>query len=108
MNIENFAKMRGFQMAYTSGNPQILDHMLASEEGDEVREKILTKRLQFDTTAERYLKVEQLCSLLNCSKREFLEMAVSDALDKAWTEFEGSFKEAYGEEFTTVYAPKEA
>lgn len=108
MNIENFAKMRGLQMAYTSGNPQLLDHILASEQGDEVREKLLTKRLQFDTTPELYSKVEQLCTLLDCSKRQFLEMAVSDALDKAWAVFEDSFKEAHGEEFTTVYASKGA
>lgn len=108
MNIENFAKMRAFQMAHTAGNPALLDHFLEGDQGDEVREKILTKRLQFDTTPELYSKVEQLCTLLECSKREFLEMAVSDALAKAWVVFEDSFKEASGQEFTTVYAPKGA
>jgi hypothetical protein len=34
-------------------------------------------------------------------------MAVVDALDKAETVFMETFKEAHGEEFTTVYAPSE-
>lgn len=106
MNIENFAKMRALQMAHSSANTALIDHVLASEQGDEVRQKMLSKRLQFDTTPELYEKVEQLCNLLDCSKREFLEMAVIAALDTAWNVFETSFKEAHGEEFTTVFAPK--
>src|SRR5450830_934613 len=71
MNIENFAKMRALQNAHTSANTQFLDHVLSGAQGDEIREKILTKRLQFDTTPVLYSMVENLCGLLDCSKREF-------------------------------------
>lgn len=105
MKLAQFAQMRGFQSAYQSGNPQFVDHILNSEQGDEVRERLLTKRLQFDCLPELHAEVEETCSLLECSKREFLEMAVRDALDKAQTIFMESFKEVHGQEFTDVYAP---
>lgn len=106
MNLENFAKMRGLEMAHTSSNSDFLDHILNGEQGQQVKAEFLTKRLQFDCHPELYQEVEQLCGLLKCSKRQFLEMAVIDALAKAETVFMDTFKDAHGEEFTTVYAPK--
>ena len=105
MKLTQFAQMRGFESAYQSGNPQILESILNSEQGDEVRSKFLTKRLQFDCVPELHAEVEETCSLLHCSKREFLEMAVRDGLDKGQTIFMDSFKEVDGREFTDVYAP---
>lgn len=107
MNLENYAKMRGLQTALATNNTSLIDHLLAGSQGDEMREKILTKRLQFDTTPELYARVESMCSLLDCSKREFLEMAVCDALDKAMTVFENTFKDATGQEFIEVFGVKE-
>lgn len=107
MNIENFSKMRGLQLAHTSANGSLLDHVLASEQGDEIREKVLTKRIQFDTTPQLYSELESVCSLLECSKREFLEMAVSQALEKARDVFEESFKEASGQDFIEVFGVKD-
>lgn len=99
MNIENFAKMRALQVAHTSANTQFLDHVLSGTQGEEIREKILTKRLQFDTTPVLYSKVEGLCSLLECSKREFLEMAVVEACNKAEQVFGDTYVEATGHGF---------
>jgi hypothetical protein len=107
MNLENFAKMRGLESAHTSSNSDFLDALMQGESGEKIKTEFLTKRLQFDCTPELYAHVEQICGLLNCSKRKFLEMAVVDALDKAETVFMETFKEAHGEEFTTVYAPSE-
>lgn len=107
MNLENFSKMRALQTAQSSTNSSFIDNLLAGPQGDEMREKILTKRLQFDTTSELYARVESMCSLLECSKREFLEMAVCDALDKAMTVFEVTFKDATGQEFIEVFGVKE-
>ena len=102
MNLENFAKLRGLDHAYSSTNRQLLDHILAGEQGDEVRKNILSKRLQFDTTPELYAEVENICQLLGCSKREFLELAVLHGLDKAEQVFGAAFKDATGREFGTV------
>lgn len=96
MNLENYVKMRALENA---SNSSFLDHMLAGDQGDEIREKILTKRLQFDTTPYLYGEVEAVCELLNCSKREFLEMAVADAIKKVSDVFEVTYKDATGEDF---------
>jgi hypothetical protein len=107
MNLENFSKMRGLQLAHTSANTALLDHVLSSEQGDEIREKLLTKRIQFDTTLQLFEELESVCSLLECSKREFLEMAVVEALNKARSVFENTFKESTGQEFIEVFGVKE-
>lgn len=106
MNLENFAKMRGLEMAHTSSNSDFLDHILNGEQGQQVKAEFLTKRLQFDTTPELYEQVEQMCGLLKCSKRQFLEMAVCDALNKAEAIFMESFKEGSGRDFFDVYGVK--
>jgi hypothetical protein len=103
MKLNQFAQMRGFQQAHQSGNPMLLEHALNSSQGDEIREKILTKRLQFDCLPQLYTEVESICGLLECSKREFLEMAVREAIDQAQNTFMQAFKEAHGQEFTDVY-----
>lgn len=99
MNLDQFAKMRGLQSAHVSANTQFLDHLLAGPQGDELREKVLTKRIQFDTNPVLFEMLENTCSLLDCSKREFLEMAVSDAIHAANERFLDSFKEATGHDF---------
>lgn len=107
MNLENYAKMRGLQTALATNNTSLIDHLLAGSQGDELREKILTKRLQFDTTPELFAKVESVCSLLECSKREFLEMAVCEAITKAESVFMSAFEDATGQDFMAVYGVKE-
>ena len=53
---------------------------------------------QFDTAPELYAKVESVCSMLDCSKRQFLEMAVVDAINKAESVFAETYKQASGRE----------
>jgi hypothetical protein len=107
MKLEQFAMMRGMENAYTSSNFGLIDHLLSSEDGDALRKNVLTKRLQFDCVPELHSRVESVCSLLGCSKRELLEMVVIDGCNKAEEVFMQSFKDAHGEEFTTVYAANE-
>ena len=65
-------------------------------------------RRQFDTTPELYAEVESSCSLLNCSKREVLEMAVCDGIKNAQEIFMASFKDGSGRDFMDVYGVEEA
>lgn len=99
MNLENYVKMRALERADESSNSGFLDSLLAGQEGDGIREKILTKRLQFDTTPVLFAEVESLCQLLDCSKRQFLEMAVCHAIAQAKEVFSITYEEATGRPF---------
>lgn len=99
MKIETYATMRALQFAHDSTNQPIIDSMLNSESGDEVRQNLKLKRLQFDCAPAFYEEVENICSLLNCSKREFMEMAVRDSIEKAESTFHTIFEETAGHEF---------
>lgn len=98
MNLENYAKMRGLERAHTSSNSDFLDYLLQGDQGERIKSELLTKRLQFDTAPELYAKVESVCSMLDCSKRQFLEMAVVDAINKAESVFAETYKQASGRE----------
>lgn len=102
MKLNHYAQFAALRTAESSANAGLLDHFLEGATGDEIREKGALKRLQFDTSPELYSKVEQICSLFQCSKRVFLEMAVVDALDKAWTVFDETYQEATGHVFGEV------
>ena len=89
MNLEQYAKMQGLKTGYS-----YLQFPSTSDvQADDAQVK---KRLQFDTSPEVYSQVESVCSLLDCSKREFLELAVLDAIDRAQLAFENSFEEVTG------------
>lgn len=107
MKLEHFAKMRGLEAVDSSENADFLDGLLEGEAGKKIKAELLTKRLQFDCHPDLYAEVERVCALLSCSKRRFLEMAVLSALEKSEQIFSETFYEARGQEFTTVYAPKE-
>ena len=104
MNIETFAKMRALQEVHTSGNQSLLDHFLSGDQANEVRETLKLKRIQFDTNPMLFDKLEEVCGLLDCSKREFLEMAVVDAIKNAERSFSETYKAETGEQFGTTMA----
>lgn len=105
MKLTQFAQMRGFENAYNSFHQHAIDSLLNSEQGEQIRKELLTKRLQFDCLPELHAEVESICGLLDCSKREFLQMAVQEAIEKAQSTFMDSFKEVDGRDFCDVYAP---
>lgn len=97
MNVEHFAKMRALEAAYVSTNPMFTEAVF--EGRAQVEPPLKLKRLQFDCTPEFYERVEQMCNLLDCSKRQFMEAAIAEALDRASEAFFGTYKEVAGQEF---------
>ena len=95
MKLQQYATMRGYQTAHHLENQPLIDMFLSDpEHGDRIREEVKLKRLQFDTTSGLFEQVEQVCSKLECSKREFLEMAVRDAIEQAHKFFDAALNEA--------------
>jgi len=107
MNLNQFAQMRGFQHAHETTGSFLIDSFLNSESGDEMRETLKLKRIQFDTVPQLADQLESVCALLDCSKREFLELAVSDAIARAQTVFMDSYKDASGRDFMEQYGVKD-
>jgi response regulator of citrate/malate metabolism len=101
MNIETFSQMKALVQASTEGNQHLIDHFLEGEQGDELRAELKLKRIQFDTHAGLADKLEEVCNLLDCSKRVFLEMAVIEAVQKAMDTFFKTYKAEAGCEFGT-------
>lgn len=98
MNLKQYATMRGFETAHYLTNAPVLDSMLQGPEGDRIREETKLKRLQFDCAPSLYDQVERVCSKMECSKREFLEMAVAEAIQLA--------NEVWDESFTSAADPE--
>lgn len=101
MKLETFATMRALESVHTSANSNLLDHFLDSSQGDELRETLKLRRIQFDTHPALSDELESICNLLDCSKREFLEMAVIDAISKAQKVFFSTYEKEAGHEFGT-------
>lgn len=99
MKLDQFAQYSAFKTARESQNAGFFESILSSSQGDELREQLSLKRLQFDTHPQIYSRVESVCALLECSKREFLEMAVWEACEKAEAVFGATYKDATGHEF---------
>ncbi|MCT5499352.1 hypothetical protein LZL65_30210, partial [Pseudomonas aeruginosa] len=60
------------------------------------RESLKLKRIQFDAWEGLADELEKVCEMLDCSKRQFLEGAVTEAIDRA--------KDAYFETLDRVSA----
>ena len=105
MKLDQFATMRGMQYAHISTNQGFLDHLLNdAENGPKIRQDILSKRIQFDTTPELFAALESVCSLLECSKREFLQMAVGEAINRAQTVFATAYEQVSGQPLGEIEA----
>lgn len=102
MKLELFARMHGLKLGFTTlhGSSVIRDL-----QGDQSSESD-TKRLQFDASKELYSEVEQVCSLLSCSKRLFLEYAVTEAVEKAQLAFEHGFENVVGLSLSDAFPGK--
>lgn len=101
MNIETFAKMRALQQVSESGNQGLIDHFLAGAQGDELRAELKLKRIQFDTSSVLADKLDEVCNLLDCSKRVFLEMAVFEAITSAQKTFHQTYEDEMGLDHVT-------
>jgi len=97
VNIENLSRMRAMQYAYQNRGSKVLDAALDARikaEGE-----VTFKRVQFDTSFELSRRLDKVADLLDVSRREFLETALVDALDRAEKAFLVTFKEVTGEQF---------
>lgn len=95
-NIEQLATFKALEQSRISRNAGLMDHFLR-EEG--AAEKMGLKRIQFETHPQLADRLEEVCSMLDVSKREFLESAVLDAMSKAEDRFGTIYKQATGREF---------
>jgi hypothetical protein len=99
MSPENFARMRGLQAAYTSSNSRVLD---IPDVARQLEGKL--KRVQFDTLPEFSESLDNICNLLDTTRREFLERAMMDAIGRAEAAFMAAYKDATGEDFGALEA----
>lgn len=99
MSPENFARMRGLQAAYTSSNSRVLD---IPDVARQLEGKL--KRVQFDTFPEFSESLDNICNLLDTTRREFLERAMMDAIGRAEAAFMAAYKDATGEDFGVLEA----
>ena len=107
MKLDQFTTMRGYQLAATRTNGKIIDAMLNGEQGEEIREGLKLKRIQFDTSPKLWERLESICSMLDCSKREFLEMVISEAIDRAEENFQQAFQDASGMDIADAFPAAE-
>lgn len=99
MNLEQFAQMRALESAYTSTNRAFVDHLVKNDPN--VAEQL--KRIQFDCAPFLADELEKVCGLLQCSKREFMEGAVVEALDRAQKAYFGTLERVAQEEAGPQY-----
>ena len=98
MNVENLSKMRAMQYARDFRNPRLVDMAIDDPDRDPAL-SVKLKRIQFDTSQEMSVKLDQVVGLLDVSRREFLESALGDALDRAEQVFFATFKEVAGYDY---------
>lgn len=104
MNLDQFTTMRGYQLAATRTNGKLLDALLTdADQGDQLRTQLKLKRIQFDTSPLLFERLENICGLLECSKREFLEMAISEAIYRADVNFQQAFQDAAGVDLADAF-----
>ena len=80
MKLEHFAQMRALHDAYVSTNSAFVDHVLNQPDG---RESLKMRRIQFDAWEGLAADLERVCARLECTKRQFLEFAVAEAVQRA-------------------------
>lgn len=103
MKLEQFAKMRGYQLAETYRGSRLIDSVLQSDDGDQVREQLKFKRVQFDAAPELYDELERVAGVLDCSKRQLMEMLMAEGLYRAEAIWQEAFAEASGVDIADAF-----
>jgi len=96
MKLEQFAKMRGYQLAEGYKGSRMVDLVLESESGDQLRDQLKLKRVQFDAAPQLYDELERVAGILECSKRQLMEMLMQEGLKRAEIIWQDAFEEAAG------------
>lgn len=82
MDFQSLIRYKALHQCYSGVNSALVDQAMGQMTEAEKAEFKL-KKLQFDVSAQLFDQVESVCQLLDMSKREFLESAVSDAVKRA-------------------------
>lgn len=92
MRLQQFAQMRALENAYTSTNQGFVDHLLNEDErtGGKLRQELKLKRIQFDAVEFLAEDLDKVCGLLDISKRQFLEGALAEALERVKASYFGT------------------
>lgn len=80
MKFETLIRYKALDQVYSLRSTKLLNHIM---EDPDFQQQIGTKKIQFDATPDLHADLEEVVSLLAISKREFLQAAVSQALEKA-------------------------
>lgn len=94
MNLQELIQLQVLkQKAVHAGRTQMADHLMAMGQGDMPLRQMCAK-----VSVELYQDLENTCSALDITKREFIEAAVSDAIDQAKSAIEksGGLKALFG------------
>lgn len=97
MNVENIAKMRAMEYAYRRSPGWAADLVMSG--AVEAQGEVKLKRVQFDTSYELSAKLDEVADLLNVSRREFLEAALVEAIQRAEAAFHETYEEVTGAAF---------
>lgn len=90
MKLEEMIQLQVLKLkASTSLHGRLADQVVEESEG-----KVKLKQMCAKVSPQLYDELENVCSFLDLSKREFIEAAVSEAIDKA-----NEHIRALGEEF---------
>lgn len=100
-NVDQLAILTALNESRISRNAGALDYVLQQHPP----EHFGLKRIQFETWPWMVDSLEEVCTLFAVSKREFLEAAVLDAINRAHQKFNSVYTEVTGEEFAKV-SPK--
>ena len=83
MPLDDFLKLKAITLREQLVNPRLVDEAIR-QTPDKVR------NLQAAVSVELFDAVEDVCQKLDMSKREFIEAAVVDAVNKAESAIEGA------------------
>lgn len=97
-NVDQLAILTALKHSRTSRNTSALDYLLK----ENAPEHFGLKRIQFETWPGLVDELEEVCMLFDISKREFLEAAVVDSINRAHEKFNAVFTEVTGTEFGKV------
>ena len=107
MKLEQFARMRGYQLAEVHKGARMVDMLLESESGDQIRAQHKLKRVQFDAAPQLYDELERVAANLDCSKRQLMEMLMQEGLRRAESIFQEAFEEAAGVDIAEAFPAAE-
>lgn len=96
-NINDLSTFKALEQSRLQRNAGALDHFLRADPA--VAEQLGLKRIQFETHPALAEQLDEICSLLHVSKREFLESALVDAITQAESRFREVFRQSAGYEF---------